>query len=603
MTMTDDVTAEVRRRGAVDTIRAGIAQAPALGRGLAITFLLALLGAAGRASLPIVIQLAIDNGLDTGSGGGSVRVDYIVRLCAIAAAIIIAAAVCQRMAVYRLGTAAEEGLYGLRVRLFDHIHRLSLADHNEERRGALVARVTSDIETLTMFFAWGGLAWMLDLSLMFVVACVMLAYDWVLAVVAFAVVAPLIIVLRFVQARLVRAYDKVREDNAQMLSLMSETVSGAETLQAYDAVEPAIERLEQATQRRAKSSVRAGVIGAFLFPSGEVFSVFTVVAVVGIGIWRGTEAGLSAGALVGYMFLTYRFLEPIAEFTEVIDQSQTAVAGMRRVLGILDTPIGPPPAENPVALPAGRLGVALHDVSFAYAPRDDEPPANVLTHLQLTIPPGQHVALVGESGAGKTTVARLVARLADPTSGRVTIGAVNLRHVANDDLRRRLTVVPQEPFLFAETIAYNLRFAKPDATDAELAGAVRTLELDDWVAGLAQGLDTPVGQRGQALSAGERQMVALLRASLVNPDVLILDEATSSVDALTEVRLARALRKLSEGRTTISIAHRLSTAARADRVVVMAYGRVVEDGSHEALMALDGEYKRMYDAWLAATRA
>ncbi len=601
MTMTDDVTAEVRRRGAVDTIRAGIAQAPALGRGLAITFLLALLGAAGRASLPIVIQLAIDNGLDTGSG--SVRVDYIVRLCAIAAAIIIAAAVCQRMAVYRLGTAAEEGLYGLRVRLFDHIHRLSLADHNEERRGALVARVTSDIETLTMFFAWGGLAWMLDLSLMFVVACVMLAYDWVLAVVAFAVVAPLIIVLRFVQARLVRAYDKVREDNAQMLSLMSETVSGAETLQAYDAVEPAIERLEQATQRRAKSSVRAGVIGAFLFPSGEVFSVFTVVAVVGIGIWRGTEAGLSAGALVGYMFLTYRFLEPIAEFTEVIDQSQTAVAGMRRVLGILDTPIGPPPAENPVALPAGRLGVALHDVSFAYAPRDDEPPANVLTHLQLTIPPGQHVALVGESGAGKTTVARLVARLADPTSGRVTIGAVNLRHVANDDLRRRLTVVPQEPFLFAETIAYNLRFAKPDATDAELAGAVRTLELDDWVAGLAQGLDTPVGQRGQALSAGERQMVALLRASLVNPDVLILDEATSSVDALTEVRLARALRKLSEGRTTISIAHRLSTAARADRVVVMAYGRVVEDGSHEALMALDGEYKRMYDAWLAATRA
>lgn len=603
MTMTDDVTAEVRRRGAVDTIRAGIAQAPALGRGLAITFLLALLGAAGRASLPIVIQLAIDNGLDTGSGGGSVRVDYIVRLCAIAAAIIIAAAVCQRMAVYRLGTAAEEGLYGLRVRLFDHIHRLSLADHNEERRGALVARVTSDIETLTMFFAWGGLAWMLDLSLMFVVACVMLAYDWVLAVVAFAVVAPLIIVLRFVQARLVRAYDKVREDNAQMLSLMSETVSGAETLQAYDAVEPAIERLEQATQRRAKSSVRAGVIGAFLFPSGEVFSVFTVVAVVGIGIWRGTEAGLSAGALVGYMFLTYRFLEPIAEFTEVIDQSQTAVAGMRRVLGILDTPIGPPPAENPVALPAGRLGVALHDVSFAYAPRDDEPPANVLTHLQLTIPPGQHVALVGESGAGKTTVARLVARLADPTSGRVTIGAVNLRHVANDDLRRRLTVVPQEPFLFAETIGYNLRFAKPDATDAELAGAVRTLELDDWVAGLAQGLDTPVGQRGQALSAGERQMVALLRASLVNPDVLILDEATSSVDALTEVRLARALRKLSEGRTTISIAHRLSTAARADRVVVMAYGRVVEDGSHEALMALDGEYKRMYDAWLAATRA
>jgi putative ABC transport system ATP-binding protein len=599
MTMTDDITAEVRRRGAVDTIRAGIAHAPALGRGLGVTFLLALLGAAGRASLPIVLQLAIDNGLDA----GSVRVDYVVRLCAVAAAIVVAAAVCQRTAVYRLGTAAEEGLYGLRVRLFDHIHRLSLADHNEERRGALVARVTSDIETLTMFFAWGGLAWMLDLSLMFVVACVMLAYDWVLALVAFAVVAPLIIVLRYVQGRLVRAYDRVRESNSQMLSLMAETVSGVETLQAYGAVAPAIERVEQATQRRARSSVRSGVIGAFLFPSGEVFSVFTVVAVVGIGVWQGTASGLTAGALVGFMFLTYRFLEPIAEFTEVIDQTQTAVAGLRRVLGILDTPIGPPPATNPVELPVGRLGVALHDVTFAYAPRDDEPASNVLSQLSLTIPPGQHVALVGESGAGKTTIARLVARLADPTQGRVSIGAVNLKHVANEDLRRRLTVVPQEPFLFADTIAYNLRFAEPDATDDELAAAVRRLELDDWVAGLAQGLATPVGQRGQALSAGERQMVALLRASLVNPDVLILDEATSSVDALTEVRLARALRRLSEGRTTISIAHRLSTAARADRVVVLAYGRVVEDGSHEALMALGGEYKRMYDAWLAATRA
>jgi len=325
--------------------------------------------------------------------------------------------------------------------------------------------------------------------------------------------------------------------------------------------------------------------------------------VVGIGVWRGDAAGLTAGSLVGFMFLTYRFLEPIAEFTEVIDQTQTAVAGLRRVLGILDTPIGPPPATNPVPLPAGRLGVALHDVTFAYEPREDEPPTNVLSSLTLTIPPGQHVALVGESGAGKTTIARLVARLADPTKGRITIGAVNVKHVANDDLRKRLTVVPQEPFLFADTIAYNLRFAKPDATDAELLDAVRRLELDDWVTSLPRGLDTDVGQRGQALAAGERQMVALLRASLVNPDVLILDEATSSVDALTEVRLARALRKLSEGRTTISIAHRLSTAARADRVVLLAYGRIVEDGPHEVLMGKGGEYQRMYDAWLAATKA
>ena len=598
MSLSDDITEGLRRRGAVDTIRAGIAQAPALGKGLGLTFVLALIGAAGRVTIPVVMQQAIDNGIS----GSTVRVDYIVQLCVVAAVVVSIAALSQRMAVYRLGSSAEEGLYGLRVRLFDHIHRLSLADHNDERRGALVARVTSDIETLTMFFAWGGLAWMLDLSLMFVVACVMLAYDWVLALVAFAVVAPLILVLRLVQKRLVRAYDGVRTNNAGMLSRMSETVSGVETLQAYDAVEPALVRVEEATAKRSKTSIRAGIIGAFLFPSGEVFSVFTVVAVVGIGVWRGEAAGLSAGALVGFMFLTYRFLEPIAEFTEVIDQTQTAVAGLRRVLGILDTPIGPPPAVDPVPLPAGQLGISLIEVAFAYAPREEEvAPTQVLSALTLTIPPSQHVALVGESGSGKTTIARLIARLADPTSGRVVIGGVNLKHVANDDLRRRLTVVPQEPFLFADTIAYNLRFAKPDATDAELSLAVQRLGLEDWVNSLPDGLETQVGQRGQALSAGERQMVALLRASLVSPDVLILDEATSSVDALTEVRLSRALEKLASNRTTISIAHRLSTAARADRVIVLSSGKVVEDGLHAELMERAGEYRRMYDSWLAAT--
>jgi putative ABC transport system ATP-binding protein len=571
MTMIDDITQGVQRRGAVDTIRQGIVEAPALGKGLLLTFFLALLGATGRVAVPVVMQQSIDKGFV----GGVVRLDLIVQLCIGAAVVVMVAAFSQRTAVNRLGTSAERGLYGLRVRLFEHIHRLSLADHNDERRGALVGRVTSDIETLTQFFSWGGLSWMLNLSLMFVVACAMLAYDWVLALVAFAVVAPLIIVLRLVQRRLVRAYDRVRLGNGSMLSAMSETVSGVETLQAYDAVEPALERVERATEQRSRVSIKAGIIGAFLFPSGEVFSVLTVVAVVGIGVWRGEAAGLTAGSLVGFMFLTYRFLEPIAEFTEVIDQTQTAVAGLRRVLGILDTPIGPPEAE-----------VA---------------PTNVLLQLSLAIAPGQHVALVGESGSGKTTIARLIARLADPTAGRVTIGAVNVRHVANDDLRKRLTVVPQEPFLFADTISYNLRFARPAATDVQLRAAVTRLELDDWVANLPLGLETPVGQRGQSLSAGERQMVALLRASLVNPDVLILDEATSSVDALTEVRLARALRKLAQGRTTISIAHRLSTAARADRVVVLANGRIVDDGSHQELMQQRGEYYRMYESWLIAT--
>jgi putative ABC transport system ATP-binding protein len=251
--------------------------------------------------------------------------------------------------------------------------------------------------------------------------------------------------------------------------------------------------------------------------------------------------------------------------------------------------------------------VALRDVTFAYAPRDaivdgeDEAPA--LREVDLDIPARAHVALVGESGSGKTTLARLVARFADPTAGVVLLGGVNVRRVANDELRRRLVVVPQEPFLFADTIANNLRFARPDATEDAMRTAAARLGMLDWLHGLPRGLDTPVGQRGTALSAGERQLVALLRAAITSPDVLVLDEATSAVDPLLETRIASALRALSEGRTTIAIAHRLSTAARADRVLVLHEGRLVEDGPHEELLVRGGTYAKMYGQWLDATGA
>lgn len=588
------------RRGAVGTIRAGFEQAPALGRGLMFTFGLAVVGAAGRVTIPVLLQQSIDRGIDA----SGVRLGFIGVIGAVAAVVVVVAAVAQRAAVFRLGSRAEEGLYALRVRLFDHIHRLSLADHNEEKRGALVSRVTSDIETLTMFFAWGALSWLLNLSLMVVVAGVMLAYDWALAVVVFAVVAPLLYVLRYLQRRLVREYDNVRRENAEMLSTIGEAVSGVETLQAYDAIDGQRKKVAVRTKERARSSIRAGVIGAFLFPSGEVFSVLAVVAVVGVGVARGAQAGLSAGALIGFLFLTYRFLEPIAEFTEIIDHTQTAVAGLRRVLGVLDTPIGPPPPLDPVSLPTGDLDIRFEDVTFAYPAREggelDEP---IISRLHLTIAAGTNVALVGESGSGKTTIARLIARLADPTAGRITLGGVSLTRVDNDQLRRRLTVVPQEPFLFAGTIADNLRFVDDTASDGDLRRIFDVLDCGDWLDSLPSGLDTSVGQRGAGLSAGERQLVALVRASMVDPDVLILDEATSSVDPVTEMRLSRALGRLSEGRTTISIAHRLSTAARADRVIVVESGRIAGDGTHVDLLANNPGYRRMYDAWVQATEA
>ena len=591
----------VTRFGSARTIGRGMRVAPALSHGLGLTFGFAFLGTGARLVIPILIQQSIDHGLQP----NQVMVSFIAMLGVIGACCVVISSVSLRVATKRLGTRAEEGLFSLRIKLFDHIHRLSLADHNEEKRGALVSRVTSDIETLTMFFSWGGLSLLLDGSQMIAVASVMLAYDWRLALVAFSVSAPLVLVLRLVQAKLVSAHNTSRERNAQLLGVFSEMVSGAETLRAYGAVDHVVDSVAKDVRRRGDSNIRAGVIGAFLFPSGEVFAVFTVMAVVGAGLLIGPAGGLTAGALVGFVFLTYRFLEPIAEFTEVIDQVQSAVASLRRVLGVLDTPIGPAQPSSPTLLPKGALSIDFVDVSFAYGSRlddvDDDTP--VLNSINLHVPGGKHIALVGPSGSGKTTLARLIARLADPTLGNVLLGGVGLTRVENADLRRRLIVVPQEPFLFADTIAYNLRFASPDATDAVLRDAFSDLELEDWLETLPNGIDTHVGQRGGSLSAGERQLVALVRAAVVRPDVLILDEATSSVDASTEVRISRALRKLALGRTTVSIAHRLSTAARAERVILLENGRIVEDGSHDQLIAKNGRYARQYETWVSSTQS
>lgn len=581
------------------TINRGFNVAPALAKGIGLTFVFALVGSLARVAVPILMQQTIDKGLQP----GNIRLGFIMQISAVAAVSVAVAAFSLRQAVLRLGIGTEEGLYTIRVKLFDHIHRLSLADHNEERRGALVSRVTSDIETLTMFFSWGALVWLLDGSLMFVVACVMLAYDWILALVAFAVSAPLFIVLRNLQKRLVAAYDLAREHNAELLGSISELISGTETLRAYQAHQPMVTRSKKAVRKRADSQIRAGVIGAFLFPSGEVFAVFTIVAIITVGVFRGIDSGLTAGSMVGFVFLTYRFLEPIAEFTEVVDQTQTAVAGLRRVLGVLDTPTGPQAPSNPIALPNSPLSIELNEISFSYSSRldsqDDDLP--VLRNISLKIPAQQHIALVGASGSGKTTLARLIARFADPNLGSICLGGVNLKRIANDELRRRLVVVPQEPFLFAASIADNLFFASPSSSRADLIRVIQQLELTDWIESMPSGLDTLVGQRGSAISAGERQLVALARAALTNPDVLILDEATSAVDAIAEVRLAKALQALSHGRTTISIAHRLSTAARADRVIVLEHGVVTEDGSHEQLLRDDREYAKIYAQWLSAT--
>jgi ATP-binding cassette, subfamily B, bacterial len=586
-----------RNETAIGTIRRGLREAPVLRSGLFVTFLLAALASAGRIVVPILIQQAIDRGIVDGDDSTGVDVALVARLAAIGAVAVLVAGIALRQASVRLGVRSERALSDLRERLIGHIHHLSLADHSEERRGGLVARVTSDIETLAQFFQWGGMSWMRNSALMVIVATVMLVYDPLLALVAFTVSLPLAVVLRAVQKRLVRAHGEARERNGEMLGAIAEVVSGATTIRAYGAGEHMSNIVRRSTERKARQQIRAAWIGAFLFPSGEVFAVFTVSSVIVVAVTRGATGGLTAGAVVGFVFLTYRFLEPIAEFTEIVDQTQTAVAGLRRVLDVLDMPVGPPAPTRAVSLPAGPLGITVRRVTFRYP----NSAVDVLRDFDIEIPPGQQVAMVGETGSGKTTIGRLIARFSDPTIGSIELGGVDLTEIDPFELRRRLVVVSQEPFLFDDTIAANIAFARPQATIAEIAAVIADLGATEWIEALERGIETKVGQRGEALSAGERQLVALIRAGLADPDVLILDEATSSVDALTEVRIARALERLSVGRTTIAIAHRLSTAARADRVLVLDNGHLVEDGSHVELVAANGHYRRLHDAWLSAT--
>ena len=581
-------------RSAWGVLRRGLRESPELRRGLGLTVVVSLAATASALVAPILIQQVFDHGFED----GELQADFVLGICTASFVLVVVTYLAGRMAARRLVRASEEALKVLRVRTFEHIHQLSTAVQSTEKRGVFVARVTADVDTLSQFTEWGGIAWIVSIAQVVGALALMLAYSWRLTIPVVLLVGPLLFVMGKLQVSLSAAYDLVRVRVGQMLSEVSESVMGAAVVRAYGLEERIDSRVKRSVEARYRAQVLAHLRTAILFPMTTLFWGISLAVVVVVGATFGPEWGLTFGQVSAFLFLADLFLHPFADLPEIYAETQTAIAGWRKILALLDLPVEIVEPSPGLGLPLGALAVRAEDVRYAY-----EDGAPVLHGVSAEVPAGAHVAVVGETGSGKSTFAKLLTRLADPASGRVRIDGVDLREFSADARHRGIRMVPQDGFLFDMTVLENVRAGREGATDGDVQAAFDELALGAWVRTLPNGLQTRVGERGEALSVGERQLVSLARAQIGNPGVLILDEATSAVDPATERRISEALRRLSAGRTTITIAHRLSTAEAADEIFVFDAGRIVERGTHAALVASGGVYARLYESWLGNVRA
>ena len=571
----------------------GLRESPELRRGLAFTVVVSLGVTVATLLTPILVQLVFDHGFD-----GGFRTGYVITICAGAVGLVALAFAAARAAGRRLVRASEEALMRLRVRTFSHIHDLSIADQSEERRGVFVARVTADVDAVQQFMEWGGIAWIISIAQLAGALALMLLYAWQLALGVLILVGPVLLIVSSMQARLTVAFNTARTRVGEMLSEVSESVMGAAVVRAYGLEEQTDRRVKGAIDARYRAEVVAHFRAATLWPLSTVFYAMALSVVVLLGAGFGPDWGLTFGKVTAFLFLADVFLHVFTDLPEVYAETQNAIAGWRKILAVLDLPVEIVEPADGATLPTGPLSVRAEGVVFAY-----HGGGPVLRGVDVEVHAGAHIAIVGETGCGKTTFAKLLSRLADPVDGSIWIGGVDLREVHPGSRRDAIRMVPQDGFLFDATLRENVRAGREGATDREVESAIEELGLGGWVASLPEGLDTRVGERGEALSVGERQLAALARAQIATPGLLILDEATSAVDPATEQRTSEALRRLSRGRTVITIAHRLSTAEHSDSVLVFDAGRIVERGTHAELVTRGGRYAELYRSWLGNTRA
>jgi ATP-binding cassette subfamily B protein len=591
-TLDEDLEVPPHLQSARAVLRRGLHESPELRKGLGLTVVISLGVTASTLITPVLVQQIFDHGFD-----GGFRPTYVYTLCAAALALVVMAYLASRLAARRLVKASEQALMALRVRTFEHIHQLSIAEQTEEKRGVFVARVTADVDTLSQFTEWGGIAWIISIALAFGGLALMIVYSWQLALAVVLLVIPLLWVVSSLQGQLTQAFDLVRTRVGQLMSEVSESVMGAAVVRAYGLEEQTDRRVKRAIDERYRATIVAHWRSAALFPIATFFYAIAVSVIVALGAFYGPEWGLTFGRVSAFIFLSDVFLHVFTDLPEIYADTQTAIAGWRKILTVLDLPIEIVEPDPGVELPVGPIQVRTTELGYSY--REGGP---VLRGISVEVERGTHVAIVGQTGGGKTTFAKLLARLADPASGHIQVDGVDLRNVSPTSRRSAIRMVPQDGFLFDTTVRENVRYGRPSASDRDVETAFDELGLSDWVASLPLGLDTPVGERGEALSVGERQLVSLVRAQIDQPGLLILDEATSAVDPATEQRTTEALRRLSAGRTVITIAHRLSTAEHADRVLVLDAGRLVEQGTHAELLERGGVYAGLHESWLGNTR-